>query len=208
MARVKVSAKADYAARAAAELATAVDGAGHGRPHRGGPGHPGQVPRDHPARAQARRHRAQPARSGRRLHAGAPGRGHQPRRRHPGGGRTARQCARRSPGEHGVPRSSAAADRRLDRRPRRAARDPRDDLAGQPARWAAAPARARTGGRPGSLGLAGADPRRSWRLGRSGGLGRSGASGAPASAGGSAGPGGTGGEGRGRAQPKVSSARS
>ena len=68
MCAMRVSAKADYAIRAAAELAAAdADRAAQGRADLGRPGHPHQVPRDDPAGAQARGHRAQPARPGRRL---------------------------------------------------------------------------------------------------------------------------------------------
>ena len=48
---VRVSAKVDYALRAAAELALAGDGPVKGEPHRAGAGDPAQVPGEHPARA-------------------------------------------------------------------------------------------------------------------------------------------------------------
>ena len=46
---MRVSAKADYAIRAAVELAAAGDGPGQGRPHREGAEHPAELPREHPA---------------------------------------------------------------------------------------------------------------------------------------------------------------
>jgi hypothetical protein len=58
---MQVSAKADYAVRAAIELAAAGPGPGQGRPDRRGPADPAQVPREHPLRPAPRRLRAEPA---------------------------------------------------------------------------------------------------------------------------------------------------
>ena len=67
---VRVTAKADYAVRALLELTVGRRGPGQGRADRPGPGHPAQVPREHPHRPAPRRDRARPARRGRRLLAG------------------------------------------------------------------------------------------------------------------------------------------
>ena len=72
---MRVTAKVDYAVRAAMVLADAAAErrrAGQGRAHRHRAGHPGEVPREHPERAAPGRHRAQPARRRRRLLAGRP----------------------------------------------------------------------------------------------------------------------------------------
>ena len=100
------------------------DRAAQGRAHRGRPGHPHQVPGDHPAGAEERRHRAQPARPGWWLRARPTGRPDQSRGRHPRRGRAARQCPRRPAGEHQLHRRREAAHRCLDRGPCRAAGDP------------------------------------------------------------------------------------
>ena len=70
---MRVSAKADYAVRAAVELAAAPTTAREGRAHRAGAGHPAQVPGEHPRGPAPRRPRAEPARA-RRAATGSPGR--------------------------------------------------------------------------------------------------------------------------------------
>ena len=79
---VRITAKADYAVRAAAELAAAEgEGPRQGRADRLGPGHPAEVPGEHPQRAADGRHRRQPPRRRRRLLARPAGRRDHGRRR-------------------------------------------------------------------------------------------------------------------------------
>ena len=65
--RMRVSAKADYAIRAAVELAAGGGGPDEGRPDRAGAGDPGQLPREHPRRPAQRGPRREPPRRRRRL---------------------------------------------------------------------------------------------------------------------------------------------
>ena len=83
--------------------------ADEGRAHLRRAGHPDQVPREHPARAQARRDRAKPARAGRRLCACASRQRDQPRGRDPRRRRAARERPWRSTGERQLSRPGGQA---------------------------------------------------------------------------------------------------
>ena len=144
--RVRVSAKADYAIRAAVELAAAGDGPTKGDRIAQAQEIPVNFLENILVDLRNAGHRRQPARGGRRLLACAARRRDQPRRRDPGRRRPARERSRRPLRAGRVHGSAEPPPRRLGRGPREPAQRARD--ASRSPTWRAASYPRRSGRSP------------------------------------------------------------